>query len=179
MPFWRATLRASGVARTRSPSLAGVICLAANALASGRMGSALCTATSGVAATAAATSIRAMVSPTVTISPSSRKISTSVPLASAGNSATVLSVSISSTASPRSKLSPAFFSQRTIRPSAIVSPRRGIARSVTTRSFCEPAARAGCNAAGSSGEGALSPPSSVQSGPSPISIRANGAPTMT
>ena len=73
------------------------------------------------------TSMSAMAPSTGTRSPALARWARKMPSVRAGTSTTVLSVSHSSRVSPRLKASPGCFSQAVIRPSSMVSPRRGSA----------------------------------------------------
>src|SRR3954452_21574693 len=80
-------------------------------------------------ASPAPTCIRAMTWPTVTVSPSSKRISVIVPLVGAGSSMSTLSVESSTTVSPSSTASPTLTDHSRIVPSVTKSPPVGVAES--------------------------------------------------
>ena len=74
--------------------------------------------------------IRAITWPTVTVSPSSARISVIVPEAGAGSSMSTLSVEISTTVSPSLTVSPTFTAHSRIVPSVTDSPPVGVTMSI-------------------------------------------------
>src|SRR5581483_2285898 len=76
--------------------------------------------------------IRAITWPTVTVSPSSNRISAIVPLAGAGSSISTLSVEISTTVSPSLTVSPTFTDLSRIVPSVTDSPPVGVTMSTSS-----------------------------------------------
>ena len=80
----------------------------------------------------APTCMRAMTWPTVTVSPSSARISVIVPAVGAGSSMSTLSVEISTTAWPSSTASPTLTDHSRIVPSVTDSPPAGVTMSTTS-----------------------------------------------
>ncbi len=78
--------------------------------------------------------IRAITCPTVTVSPSSARISVIVPSAGAGSSMSTLSVEISTTVSPSLTVSPTLTDHSRIVPSVTDSPPVGVTMSITPTS---------------------------------------------
>ena len=118
--------------------------------------------------------IRAMIWPTVTVSPASASASVSVPEAGAGTSASTLSVEISTIVSPSSTESPADLAHSRIVPSETDSPIAGISISITVAS---PAGSSWTSASASA-----SGSSASSAGPEPFSpcaISASTLPTPT
>ncbi len=76
--------------------------------------------------------IRAITCPTLTVSPSSARISVIVPAAGAGNSMSTLSVEISTTGSPCLTASPTFTLHSRIVPSVTDSPPVGVTMSIVS-----------------------------------------------
>ena len=85
-----------------------------------------------LAGAAAPACMRAMTWPTVTVSPSSARISVIVPAAGAGSSMSTLSVEISTTVSPSATVSPTLTAHSRIVPSVTDSPPAGVTMSTTS-----------------------------------------------
>ncbi len=127
----------------------------------------------------APTCMRAMTWPTVTVSPSSARISVIVPAAGAGSSMSTLSVESSTTVWPSSTASPTLTAHSRIVPSVTDSPPVGVTMSTTS----PVGAAAGSGAAGAAGASASgsSASDSAAAGAAPLSvtISASTAPTLT
>src|SRR3954468_18886706 len=117
--------------------------------------------------------IRAIAWPTVTVSPSSARISVIVPDAGAGSSMSTLSVEISTTVWPSATASPTLTAHSRIVPSVTDSPPAGV-----TLSMVSPSAGA---AASASGGGSVASGSSVAAAGAPpfVEISASSCPTST
>ena len=115
---------------------------------------------------------RAMTCPTVTVSPSSARISAIVPAAGAGSSMSTLSVEISTTVWPSSTTSPTFTAHSRIVPSETDSPPAGVSMSTSSP---VPSPSAGASAAGRSAGSSAT----VGAAPLPVAISASTAPTPT
>ena len=101
----------------------------------------------------APTCMRAMTWPTVTVSPSSARISVIVPAVGAGSSMSTLSVEISTTAWPSSTASPTLTDHSRMVPSVTDSPPAG----VTMSTISPPVAAGASVSVGASASAALAP----------------------
>ena len=143
----------------------------------------------GALAPAALFVIRAITCPTVTVSPSSARISVIVPAAGAGSSMSTLSVETSTTVSPSLTVSPTLTDHSRIVPSVTDSPPVGVTMSIVSPTVASVAASCSASVAApataSSGDaGGDSPDTGVASAgvvvaPPLPEISASTAPTRT
>src|SRR5437588_1860135 len=133
IPSWSATRRATGETLAGVDAAGGAVGAAAadsaGAASVGADAAGVWGAVAAAAAPGAPAVIRAMTWPTVTVAPSSTRISEIVPDAGAGNSMSTLSVEISTTVSPSLTVSPTSTDHSRIVPSVTDSPPVGVTMS--------------------------------------------------